>query len=86
MEFPRHCHKPDGFFVKVDNQEQYDAVIANGWTDQPSAHVEKSVEVPYEQAITGAPTEAPAKAPPVEAPKTETKKQDSTPKRRKGKG
>lgn len=63
MEFPRHCHKPDGLFVSVSNQEQYDAVIDNGWTDQPPAHVEKAVEVRYQDAIA-APVDAADDTPP----------------------
>lgn len=56
MKFPRHCHKPDGRFVSVTNQEQYDAVIANGWADQPLGHVERPVEVRYTDAIVGGKT------------------------------
>lgn len=52
MEFPRHLHKPDGLFVIVENDAQYDAVKAAGWTDQPPGAVEKPVEVRYVDAIT----------------------------------
>lgn len=53
MEFPRHCHKPEGRYVVVTTLEQYDAVMANGWTDRPAEHVEKPVEVRYAEAISG---------------------------------
>lgn len=51
MDFPRHCHKPEGLFVVVGDEAQYAAVTANGWTDQPEAHVEKPVEVRYVDAL-----------------------------------
>lgn len=53
MEFPRHCHKPSGQFVVVGDADQYDQVKANGWADQPDAHVEQPVEVRFADAING---------------------------------
>lgn len=69
MEFPRHCHKPDGLFVVVRDAEQYTAVTANGWANQPSGHVEKPIEVSYADAVKdGAGDQAPV-APVVDEPK-----------------
>lgn len=51
MEFPRHCHKPDGKFVEVTMQSEYDAVKANGWTDLPEGYVETPVKVNLADAI-----------------------------------
>lgn len=55
MEFPRHMHKPEGQYVAVVDQEQYDACAANGWGDQPEGHVEKPVEVRFFDAAADAP-------------------------------
>lgn len=51
MEFPRHCHKPEGLYVVVADEAQYDAVLAAGWTPLPEAHVERPVEVSYADAV-----------------------------------
>lgn len=66
MEFPRHLHKPDGLYVRVIDAEQYDAAKANGWADLPEHHVEKPVEVRFEQAINGAVIDFDATAPPTD--------------------
>lgn len=73
MEFPRHCHRPEGRFVRVENEAQYDAVIAAGFTDQPEAHVETPVEVTYAEAVKG---EASADSEDAEKPKRGRKAKD----------
>lgn len=51
MEFPRHVHQPDGRYVVVTNESDYDQLKAFGWTDQPDGHVERPVEVLLFQAL-----------------------------------
>ena len=72
MDFPRHLHKDGGLYVVVENVEQYEAVKANGWADQPNAHVEQPVEVRYIDAIAS--SAEPSDDAPADAPKKRGRK------------
>lgn len=61
MEFPRHLHKADGFYVVVSNDAEYSEMKGLGWADQPPAHVEEPKPVRLAEARAQAP--APAVSP-----------------------
>ena len=52
MDFPRHLHQPEGRFVVVDREDVCQQLLSGGWTLQPSAHVERPVEVRLVEALS----------------------------------
>jgi hypothetical protein len=51
MEFPRHLHKPGGFYVVPENQDQCDQLLARGWALVPPGHVEEPKHVTLWDAL-----------------------------------
>lgn len=80
MEFPRHLHKPGGYYVEVIDKPQYDAVKAAGWTDVPEAHVEVPKEVRFADALNNTPIDFDETVPPAETPTPEKPKRGRKPK------
>lgn len=66
MDFPRHLHKPDGYFVVCASQEQYEQLEPRGWLLEPPAHVEQPKPVGIADALAADPApDADEPAPPT---------------------
>lgn len=51
MEYPRHLHKPDGFYCSVANAEEHAQLTARGWALLPEGHVEQPKPVRLYDAL-----------------------------------